>query len=70
MADILSVDIKIFKERILLAWKKMLINTNGEMCPVVKNIGGLYVVNPALLVATKYDAPVWEYFLGVNNKEE
>ena len=70
MADILSVDIKIFKERILPTWKKMLINTNGEMCPVVKNIGGLYVVNPALLAATKYDAPVWEYFLGVNNKEE
>lgn len=70
MADILSVDIKILKERILPTWKKMLINTNGEMCPVVKNIGGLYVVNPALLVATKYDAPVWEYFLGVNNKEE
>lgn len=70
MADILSMDIKIFRDRILPTWKKMLIDTNGDMLPVVKNIGGLYVVNPALMTATKYDAPIWEYFLEINNNKE
>lgn len=67
IAELLSLKPKYFKERICPAWKKMLINTNGEKHPIVKNIGGVYAVNPALMAATKYDAPAWEYFL---NEEE
>lgn len=71
LAEILSMKPKYFKERIFPAWKKILINTNGNMQPIVKNISGAFVVNPALMAATKYDAPVWEYFLDKKfNKED
>ena len=71
LAEILSMKPKYFRERIFPAWKKILINTNGDLQPIVKNIGGVFVVNPALLTATKYDAPVWEYFLDKKfNKED
>lgn len=71
LAEILSMKPKYFRERIFPAWKKILINTNGDLQPIVKNIGGAFVVNPALMTATKYDAPVWEYFLNKKfNKED
>lgn len=70
IADLLRIDRKHFRERVIPVWHKTLIPTNGEMLPIVKNIRGLYVVNPALMAASKYDAGVWEYFLNGKIEED
>ena len=70
IAEIVGVEKKHFRERVISTWRKMLIPTNSEMKPIVANIGGLYVVNPALMAASKYDAGVWEYFLNGKIEED